>query len=140
MVCEAPSDVEMITAWHMPTCSPGPVSPAHGLQRRLRSAGGRRPGRRGRGQRCCWRRGRRGGSSGRRRGGSGNWRRRDGLQGEQCVVPVQRRSPAQSQLPQQHAVLVRGAGAGQHGHLHRSHDPGQNLLLESQTFSSSPCF
>uniref|UniRef100_A0A4W6EU05 Uncharacterized protein n=1 Tax=Lates calcarifer TaxID=8187 RepID=A0A4W6EU05_LATCA len=74
---------------------PGPVSPAHGLQRRLRTPGSRRPGCRGRSERrrrrwrSCRRRGRRWGS------GGGGGRRRRRLEGEQRVVPVQRRSPAQ---------------------------------------------
>uniref|UniRef100_A0A4W6ERL2 Uncharacterized protein n=1 Tax=Lates calcarifer TaxID=8187 RepID=A0A4W6ERL2_LATCA len=77
------------------TGSPGPVSPAHGLQRRLRTPGSRRPGCRGRSERrrrrwrSCRRRGRRWGS------GGGGGRRRRRLEGEQRVVPVQRRSPAQ---------------------------------------------
>lgn len=48
--------------------------------------------------------------------------------GEQRVLAVQRRGPGQPQLPQQHTVLVRGARPGQHGHLHGTHDSGQERV------------
>lgn len=46
---------------------------------------------------------------------------------QQRVLAAQRWPRAQPLGPQQHLVLVRGARPVQHGHLHRSHDPGKAL-------------
>lgn len=46
---------------------------------------------------------------------------------KQRFLSVQRWAHPQPLSPEQHVVLVWGTGPVQHGHLHRSHDPGKAL-------------
>lgn len=50
------------------------------------------------------------------------------LPDQQRLLPVQWWAHPQPLSPQQHLILVWGASPVQHGHLHRSHDPGKALL------------
>lgn len=60
------------------------------------------------------------------------------LQDQQRVVPVQRCGSSRQPLgPEQRLILERGARPLQHGHLHRSHDPGENHTWTYCTFDPS---